>query len=621
MDEYNYIIREDNDGMIISMDGMLDAIDIEETLKRKYAYLFKSMQEESYHIRTNHCTFFKEIVFKKKVVGFCAYTIPNKISNLSLAAGYILPNFRGKGLFFDEINRVFESGDTFSIYEPSKTIVEILLKYGFAKKISDNLIVSAISFDIPSQSICQIHNAEKLLYTDYFYTTNIYDLFLDGAIYTFEDNEEKILYFSHINENIRQEDNHNDYADEKYFNDVLMTLEKNESEISTYLESVLSNICPNYFIEEPVIDEKVNLFFSSDKTIKDYEEDDKDKIILNNIKNLTKKKHSLNDDIDNDKDKYIEAYEQAALYDFIRIFEDNKNIELTDTIIEIDYYFKKGYLKDLILEKKYIINNIENEEFEEYIYSLKVNELKDILKENNLVLTGNKNDLIKRILEHVSPSEIKTGEYHVSNAGYDFIRNNSQIDFYNNILKNFYYYEFNEYLKNNNYSTMTETATQFLNEHLTLSIERRDFDAYNDSISSLAFIHKLNHNWNESLYYEIKKFIIRLNPIFLDENYYNYYQPIEKNNLENLKMLLSKSNFNLKNEFVKVWNDMEIKEFIIPFNASFNILDKVISGEDKDYMNDKIRERYLQKDAVIHDKLDNSKQITLDRYLTFEKNN
>lgn len=33
MDEYNYIIREDNDGMIISMDGMLDAIDIEETLK------------------------------------------------------------------------------------------------------------------------------------------------------------------------------------------------------------------------------------------------------------------------------------------------------------------------------------------------------------------------------------------------------------------------------------------------------------------------------------------------------------------------------------------------------------------------------------------------------------
>ena len=40
----------------------------------------------------------------------------------------------------------------------------------------------------------------------------------------------------------------------------------------------------------------------------------------------------------------------------------------------------------------------------------------------------------------------------------------------------------------------------------------------------------------------------------------------------------------------------------------------MISGEDRDYMNDKIREEYITKEKIIHDKLDKSKQSTLDSY-------
>ena len=153
MVKYNCIVREDNVGKTISEDAMLDAVDIEETLRSKYIYLYNSLKDTNYNLKVNHCTYFKEIVFKKKVVGFNAYTITNSVSNLSLVACYILPEFRGKGLFFDEINNIYEEGKELSIYHPPHFLMELLVNYGFAKKINDNIIVSSVKIDIPSNSI------------------------------------------------------------------------------------------------------------------------------------------------------------------------------------------------------------------------------------------------------------------------------------------------------------------------------------------------------------------------------------------------------------------------------------------------------------------------------------
>ena len=63
MVKINYIIREENIGRTISEDTMLDAVDIEETLKSKYDYIYNSIKENDYELEINHCTYFKEIVF------------------------------------------------------------------------------------------------------------------------------------------------------------------------------------------------------------------------------------------------------------------------------------------------------------------------------------------------------------------------------------------------------------------------------------------------------------------------------------------------------------------------------------------------------------------------------
>ncbi|RAP48752.1 MAG: hypothetical protein BZ135_00070 [Methanosphaera sp. rholeuAM6] len=612
MANFNFIIREDNVGKIISEDGMLDAVDIEETLQSKYNYLYNSMKEDNYTLKINHCTYFKEIVFKKKVVGFFAYTIINSLSNLSLVASFILPEFRGRGLFFDEINDVFENGKQISIYYPPRFIIELLIKYGFATKINENIALTSIKMDIPSNMISDIYGGDELIYNDYVYTSIIYDFKSCGFIITPEENKNIIYLTRPYEEDMKNNETKKTRKNinNNYFEEIKNVLNDNKSNIEKFLKTIEKNYpIPSYNI----LDDNNEIDFEKLKDITKKEEINEN--ILENFEKIGIGKNSLHDTLDNvNKENYIKSYQDVAIYEFIRLFIDNNNIELTNSIIKIDYEFKNDYIKNLVIKEGLISNEVDVKEVKKYLKSLTVNELKDILKNNNLTVTGNKSKLIHRIIKYVPDSNIMDNDYTVTDKGLKFIEEHEDITIYNKFLKNFYYHEFKEFILKNT-GSVNEVAILFLKKHLAKSIENKDFKALSDSLNALAHINKNNNNYEESLHYELKKFIIGLNPIFLDEKYYNYYQPINKNNIENIKFLLSKEKFNLEDEFEKAWTDMEIKEFLIPYNKSFKYLNRMISGADRDIMNDKIREKYLSKENIIHDKLDKSVQTSLDKFL------
>lgn len=611
MVKFNYIHREDNVGRIISEDAMLDAVDIEDTLKRKYGYLYDSVTQSNYKLIINHCTYFKEIVFKKKVVGFFAYTMINSASDLSLVASYILPEFRKKGLFFDEINNVFEDGKQLSIYFPPAFIMELLVNYGFAKKIGENIIVSSININVPSDSISNTFPTDDTKIEDRIFTSNLYDTKLCGFLIIPEE-DKNMLYLS---ENYPEDDEKHscrktrEEISEDYYRDIQKTLEERDDEIRAFLKSIRNNY--SYYNEPDVKKEDVDI--KELKNIKINEENTED--ILKDFEKLETSKHSLLANIEDvDKKDYLETYKNVGIYDFIRIFNENKNLELTNSIIKIDYEFKGDYIKNQVLKERYISNEITPLEKGKYLNTLKVNELKDILKENNLTVTGNKSELIGRISEYVPPGFFPKMEYYVTGKGFEFMDDHAEIDFYNLFLKNFYYHEFKKFLSEHD-GDINEVSELFLLEHLECAVKKRDNKAYLDTLQALAYLNSINNSYECELHYELKLFIGGLNPIFRDETLYNYYQPISKGNIENIKDLLSDDKFDLENEFKRAWKSMEIKKFIIPQKKSLNILSQMISGEDRDYMNDKIREEYMTKEKIIHDKLDKSKQSTLDKYL------
>lgn len=606
MVKLNCIKREDNIGRTISVDGMVDAVDIEETLKSKYAYIYQSMLDTDYKVKVNHCTYFKEIVYRKEVVGFCAYTIINSVSKLSLVSTYILPAYRKLGLFFDEINRIYEEGNEISIYEPPSFVMKLLIKYGFARDIGNNLIVSSITLDIPSTSITNIYGRDDVEYSDYTYSTNIYDSNLCGSLIFAEENN--VVYLSRSTGKDNEKYNcleKRAQIDDEYFIKVSEHIADNRAVIDKFINTIEQNYA---HMEED---------FTSKPDFEDFKklnEEKSERELVDYFEKIEADKNSLLDDESLiDKKEYVSAYQNVGVYDFIRTFEENNNLELTSSIIKIDYDFRPDYIKNIVLSNGYISDETGTGELEEYLDSLRVNELKSILKENHLTVTGNKSQLIDRIYEYVPANTIIETSYHITEKGLKFIESHDDIEFYNLFLKNFYYYEFHKFLCEHD-GDLHDVSKEFLELHLEKSVMKKDNKAYTDSISALAFINELDNNLVEGLYYELKKFIIGLNPLFLEESSYNYYQPVSKNNIDNINLLLFKGDFDLREEFKKAWNSMEINSFPVSYAKSFKTLDKMLSGEDRDYMNDKIRELYLNK-TVIHDKLDKSKQSTLDDYL------
>ena len=111
-------------------------IDVISLLKENYSYIYEAVGDEGFIIKSHECNLFKEIVYDGKVVGFCSYDFQREFMTAALNNIYILKEFRGNGLFLKELKRTMEEHTKPSIIEPTRKVVELLVKYGFASKIS-----------------------------------------------------------------------------------------------------------------------------------------------------------------------------------------------------------------------------------------------------------------------------------------------------------------------------------------------------------------------------------------------------------------------------------------------------------------------------------------------------
>ena len=170
--EYDFIIREDGLPVFYEADDSY-AFDTFAFLENDYNYILESINEEGFKIENPSCHIFKEIIYGNKVVGFSTYETMNCVDEVSLNCIYVLPEFRGKQLFITEMKEMLEEF-TVGIFEPTRFIIELLIKYGFAKRLTDNLVASGINLDIPPTSF----SCNKITYhidEDNLYSSNLYD--------------------------------------------------------------------------------------------------------------------------------------------------------------------------------------------------------------------------------------------------------------------------------------------------------------------------------------------------------------------------------------------------------------------------------------------------------------
>ncbi|AMK15330.1 GNAT family N-acetyltransferase [Methanobrevibacter olleyae] len=273
MDKEDFIINEDNSQKIYLSEKSIAIIDI---LEKEYPYIYDSLNEEDLLLKSYDCSLFKELVFENKVVGFVSYDFSREFFTVALNNIYVLPKFRGNRLFLDELERVMLEHSKPSIIEPNRLIVELLIKYGFAKKIRNNIVASAIEFIIPPNQV--ISNKNQDLEEEV--STHFYDLNICSSIHILDYDNSHIVYNTPLNYDIIHYNClENRYeANDSYFNEINQYFIENID----YINETISNLenqlkLKNYNLDEVIGPEE---YFS------DYMESLIDDAHLNHIKAL-----------------------------------------------------------------------------------------------------------------------------------------------------------------------------------------------------------------------------------------------------------------------------------------------------------------------------------------------
>lgn len=251
MKNIDFLIRQNNSQKVFLTESTLDVLDI---LKTYYSYIYDSINDEEFILKYNQCNLFKELVFDNKVVGFCSYDFSREFITAALNNIYVLPEFRGNNLFAEELKRTMVEHNKVSIMEPTRLVVELLIEHGFAQKINEDIVASAIEFVIPGDHV--LSNTE---YANEELATHFYDLSICSSIHILDINKGYLAYSAPLNYDIIHYDDcieNRSNIDDDYFTKIKELFENNEMEfmkIVLDLEDKLS--IKNYSLEEIIGDE------------------------------------------------------------------------------------------------------------------------------------------------------------------------------------------------------------------------------------------------------------------------------------------------------------------------------------------------------------------------------
>lgn len=242
--------REDDTQKVFLSENSFDVCEI---LKKNYDYILESIKREEIILKGRECNLFKELIFDGNVVGFCTYDFSSQFITAALNNVYVLPEFRGNHLFCQELQITMMEYNKPSIIEPTRLVVELLVKYGFAKKISDSIVASSLEFIVPGD-----HVESNGSYQNEELSTHFYDLNISACIHILDIEKGILAYSSPLNYDIIHYDcitKRNDMNDD-YFREIREFFKKNDVYIMDEISQLEDRLpIKSYTLEEVVGDE------------------------------------------------------------------------------------------------------------------------------------------------------------------------------------------------------------------------------------------------------------------------------------------------------------------------------------------------------------------------------
>lgn len=250
----DYLIRENNTQKVYLTE---DTLDVMEILKENYSYIVKSMMNENFSVKNHTCSLFKELVYDNKVVGFCSYDYSREFMTSALNNVYVIPEFRGNSLFFDELTKTMKEQNKPSIVEPTRLVVELLIKYGFARKITDNIAASSVEFIVPGEHVLSnidYDSSEEL-------STHFYDLNACASIHFLDLYKSHFAYSAPLNYDIVHYDclEKRKQIDENYFDEIKDLFQNHHEKLMDVVIDLENGLSVKSYTLEEIIGDGDNL--------------------------------------------------------------------------------------------------------------------------------------------------------------------------------------------------------------------------------------------------------------------------------------------------------------------------------------------------------------------------
>ena len=233
MSKINYIIREDSLPKMITGESDFDFLETEKILEN-YPYIVKSMEKEEYYLENEMCFVFDELVYENKVVGFATYEF-NDETVLMLTECYIMPEFRGNRIFFNELCKIIFSSSEFGILQPTRNLVELLIDYSFARNVTDEIVASGIEFYF-DEFDARSNKKDGLLENIPF--TNFYDLKICSSILI---NGNEVIYHNLLENDLKRHGKRKKLK-KNYFKNITELFKKNEDEFEYVVIELEDNL-------------------------------------------------------------------------------------------------------------------------------------------------------------------------------------------------------------------------------------------------------------------------------------------------------------------------------------------------------------------------------------------
>ena len=226
-----YVIRKDNIAeMYSNEDGPFDT----EEILEKYPYIVESMDGENYTLQNDFCYVFYEILSEDKVVGFTTLDFIDS-GVIVLSDCYILPEFRDKSLFYDELSKLLNIAPEFGILQPTRKMVELLIDYSFAKEVGNNLVVSGIDFYF-DEFEARTNKSEGVVFN--LPHSNFYDLSICSTVLVYEG---EVVYHNQHPDDLKNYGKRKKLS-KHYFKNIKKQFKRNKNEYNQLISTLKDNL-------------------------------------------------------------------------------------------------------------------------------------------------------------------------------------------------------------------------------------------------------------------------------------------------------------------------------------------------------------------------------------------